>query len=86
MTAQIAAAAVALVALSCGSSLAAVALAAWLGPQLGAWILGSAAAIWLAAAVAAVLWYRRQARRARPALQETLEQLREDLALLAGSR
>lgn len=82
---QITAAAVVLVALCFGSTLAALALAWGLGPQAGAWVLGGAAALWLTACVIAVVQFRRAANDRAPLLQHTLAQLREDAAWLAGS-
>jgi uncharacterized membrane protein YqjE len=82
---QIAAAAIALVALPFGSTLAAMALAWSLGPPAGAWLLGGVAMLWLTGGAIALVQCRRRARDGAPLLQHTLAQLREDAAALAAA-
>lgn len=69
--------------LGCGLVLAVLGLAWWAGPAHGAQVLGLAAALLWALAVAGWLHARRQARRKPPLLHHTLEQLSADAKALA---
>jgi uncharacterized membrane protein YqjE len=83
---QALAAILALWCLGVGLVLGVLALAWWVGPVHGPWVLGLAAVLALAAAGWGVLRWQRIVQRRPPLLHETLAQLRADAQALAPSR
>lgn len=83
---QALAATLALFCLGVGLVLAVIDLAWWAGPAHGPIVVGIGAAVLLALAAAAVLWWQRLVHARPPLLHETLTQLRADAQALAPDR